>query len=104
MTVYSYPKKPKLIPTLGLKRIVISKINLLIYEYMNQFDVETIHLKYRINEIDLVITHYKIKKYIDWYVKSGVELLEIYRCLKNKDFYGMCRLTNGQLVKVTPKK
>ncbi len=91
---------------LNLKRIAIAKINLLIYTYMNQFDVESIHLQYFINETQYTQTLYygSNKTNIDWYTTNGSILLQILECLKNKDFYGMCRLQNGQLVKITPKK
>lgn len=92
---------------LDLKRVIIAKINLLIYTYMNQFDVESIHIEYKINDIQYVkvIPHYGSSRYnIDWYSTKGDILLKILNCLKNREFYGMCRLQTGQLIKVTPRK
>jgi|GEM_PF-3857334 len=92
---------------LDIKKIIISKIDLLIFTYMNQFDVKTIHLNYKIDGIHYftIIPHYKDSSYKnDWYNKKGIALIQILKCLRERDFYGICVLQNGQHVKIIPKK
>ena len=40
----------------------------------------------------------------DWYNKKGIALIQILKCLRERDFYGICVLQNGQHVKIIPKK
>ena len=91
---------------LNIKRIIISKINVLIFNYMNKFDVESIHMTFKIDNIEYrkTIPHYGSKMPVEWNHTNGIVLLKVLECLRNKDFYGMCKLHNGQMVKITPRK
>ena len=91
---------------LNLKRHLITKINYYVWGYKNHFDIESIHFN---NSIDGV-EHIKIYPYSNqfhikgWHDLSALTLAKIYHALKRKDFYGWCRTSNGNMVKITPKK
>lgn len=92
---------------LDLKKIVIDKINFLLKQYKLQFELESIHFN---NPIDGIIyyrtfIHYSDEKFIgDFYSLNPQTLMKILKCIKDKEFYGICRLSNKQTVKVIPKK
>lgn len=91
---------------LDLKRHIIFKINFYIYNYKNKYDIESIHFNQPIDGI----TYFKYKPisedkyYSDWYSVEGATLVKILKCLKDKEFYGYCKTTEGKLVKIIPKK
>jgi hypothetical protein len=103
MTVILNKKYDKL----ELKKIVINKINFLLKKYKSQFELESIHFNIPIDGIIYYRTfiHYSDEKFIvDFYSIKATTLLKILKCIKEKEFYGICRLSNNQTVKVIPKK
>ena len=92
---------------LDLKKIIIDKISSLINFYISKFELSSIYFNHPIDDI----THYQVflhfsngrRPTADWYSIKGTTLVKILICLQNLDFHGMCKLTNGNIVKIKPK-
>jgi hypothetical protein len=94
-------------PKLDIKKIISGKISSLIREYRKSYDIESLHFNTPIDGILYVRTfiHYSDEKFVsDWYFMKGSTLLKVYNSLKEKDFYGLCKLSNDKYVKIKPKK
>lgn len=93
---------------LNLKTYVVRKINLYIYNYKNQYDIESIYFNQPIDGIQYFkyspFNVYTERYMRDWYEVNGSTLVKILNCLKSRDFYGYCRTRDGNLVKIIPKK
>jgi hypothetical protein len=99
----------KIYPKLDLRRLIVNRINVLVYTYKRELDIESIYFNTPIDGIKFykLFPHYTETDFVsDWFSKriSGSTLLKILDCLKNRDFYGYCRTTTNQLVKITPRK
>lgn len=96
-------------PKLDLRKMIVNKINHLIFIYKRDFDIESIYFNYPIDGLKFykLFPHYTEIDYVaDWYSKriNGKTLLKVLDCLNNREFYGYCRTTNNQLVKIKPRK
>ncbi len=93
---------------LDLRKHLIYKINYLIITYKDKYDIETIHFKQPIDGIKYVgrlYLHYGNDKIqTDMNQLESKTLMKLYQVLKEKEFYGMCKTTTGDYVKITPKK
>lgn len=99
----------KAYPKLDLRRLIVNKINILVYSYLRELDIESIWFNQPIDGIKFykLFPHYTETDFVsDWYSNriSGNTLIKILKCLKNRDFYGYCRTTTNQMVKIRPRK
>lgn len=99
----------KISKKLDLRKLAISKVNELIYRNKNEFDIESIHFYKPIDGLKFykLFPHYSETDFVyDWHSDriSGYTILKIISCLSEKNFYGYCRTTSEQLVRIKPKK
>lgn len=94
---------------LNLKRVAANKINRILNQYKNHYDIESIYFNEPIDGIKFhnSFPHYDDNRFVhDWDSVSikGTTLIKILKCLRRKEFYGYCRTTDNKLIKIRPKK
>ena len=90
-----------------LKRTAVVRIEYLLFKYKNHYDLESIWFNNPIDDI----THYNSypcydsgKIIYNWYSLNGTTLMKILSALRNKEFFGKVKTTNGSIITIKPKK
>ena len=94
---------------LDIRKLVISKINQMIFTYLTALEVDAIHFDYPIDGIKFyhIYPHYDEFRFESgWYATSikASTLLKVLKCLKNKEFHAFVKTTNHKLIKIRPRK
>ena len=104
MTVITHRPKYE---TLDLKKIIVSIITRYVKSYKKEYEIESINFNSPIDGIIYVKTfiHYSDEKFTgDWFYLKVTTLLKVLKSLKEKDFYGLCKISNDRYIKIIPKK